>query len=471
MSETALALISEVQARREARKSLAAWVKYRKAAFVPAEHHKLMIAELERIESGANDRLMFLLPPGSAKSTYGSVEFPTWYMGRNPGNSVIAASNTTDLAERFSRRVRNLCSERNFRDVFGCGVSEDYAGAGKWETDLGGEYYAAGVGAAIAGRRADLAIIDDPTKSREDADSERSREKQWEWYVNDLLTRLKPDAAIILIMTRWHEDDLGGRILERERERWKVIKIPMEAEEDDPLGREVGERLWKEWYTESMIELAKQDTRSWWALYQQNPHSEEGDYFKTDWLIDYDSVPKGLHIYGASDFAVTDGTGDYTEHGIAGVDASGNMYLLDWWRGQKSADVWIDKMADMINRWQPQCWFGEAGPIRRSVEPFMMKRLSERNAFCRVEWLTSIHDKESRARGIQAFMAMGKMFWPKFSGWKADVQGQLLKFPSGKHDDAVDVISLFGRGLKFINSSKPLAKKITYRNLGLPGRM
>ena len=453
-------VVAELLARREAKESFARWLSYRKASFKPALHHELMIAELEKIESGENNRLMLLLPPGSAKSTYGSVEFPTWYMGRNPENSVIAASNTTDLAERFSRRVRNLCSEKNFRLVFECGVSEDYAGAGKWETDRGGEYYAAGVGAAIAGRRADLAIIDDPTKSREDADSERSRDKQWEWYVNDLLTRLKPDAAIILIMTRWHELDLGGRILERERDRWKVIKIPMEAEEDDPLGREVGERLWKEWYTESMLELAKQDTRSWWALYQQNPHSEEGDYFKADWFHDYSEAPKGMKIYGASDYAVTDGTGDYTEHGICGVDASGNLYLLDWWRGQKSADVWIDKMADLIEKWQPVCWFGEAGPIRRSVEPFMMKRLSERGAFCRIEWLTSIHDKEARARGIQAFMAMGKMFWPKFAGWKSDVQGQMLKFPAGKHDDAVDVISLFGRGLKFINSSRKPVRRL-----------
>jgi predicted phage terminase large subunit-like protein len=448
-------------ARREARRSMVAWMKYRGSPFEPALHHRLIIAELERIESGANDRLMLLLPPGSAKSTYGSVEFPAWYVGKHPTDAVIVASNTSDLAERFSRRVRNIVLEEKFRDVFQVGVAEDYGAAGKWDTDRGGEYYAAGVGTTIAGRRADLAIIDDPVKSREDADSERSREKQWDWYVNDLLTRMKPKSAIILIMTRWHEDDLGGRILEREADKWKVIKIPMEAVEDDPLGRAPGERLWGEWYTDEMMELAKQDLRSWNALYQQNPHSEEGSYFKAEWLNDYDSVPSGLRIYASSDFAVTDGSGDFTEHGVIGIDSSGNGYVLDWWRGQKSADFWIEKMADLIEKWSPSCWFAEAGPIRRSVEPFMMKRLSDRGAFCRIEWMTSINDKESRARGIQAFMSMGKLYWPKFAPWKTDVQSQLLRFPTGKHDDAVDVLSLFGRGMKYVNSSKkPVRKRI-----------
>ena len=368
---------AEILARRKAKESLASWMGYRGSPFKPALHHQLMIAELEKIESGANRRLMLLLPPGSAKSTYGSVEFPAWYVGRNPKSAVIAASNTNDLAERFSRRVRNIVLEPSFKRVFDVSVAEDYGAAGKWDTDKGGEYYAAGVGGAIAGRRADLAIIDDPVKSREDADSDRSRDKQWEWYVNDLLTRMKPNASIILIMTRWHEDDLGGRILEREADKWKVFRIPMEAGEDDPLGREVGERLWSEWYTEEMLDLAKQDLRSWNALYQQNPHSEEGGYFKSAWLLNYDDAPKDLKIYGASDYAVTEGGGDWTEHGIMGVDASGNQYILDWWRGQTSPDKWIDKMADLIEKWQPYCWFGEAGPIRRSVEPFMMKRLSK----------------------------------------------------------------------------------------------
>jgi predicted phage terminase large subunit-like protein len=424
-------------------------------------HHKLLIAELEAVEAGITKNLMVCMPPGSAKSTYSSVEFPAWYMGKNPKNLVIGCANTDDLAEVFSRRARNIVDTEEFGRVFDVKRSDDKWGVGHWETSTGGEYLAAGVGASIAGRRGDLGLMDDPVKSREDADSERSREKVWQWYVNDFLTRLKPSASQILVMTRWHEDDLGGRILERDKDKWKVINLPMEAMDDDPLGREPGERLWPEWFTEDMLTLAKQDTRSWWALYQQSPTSDTGDFFKKEWFNDFDSAPANLRIYAASDYAVTEGSGDFTEHGVFGVDSSGNVYVLDWWRGQKAADHWIDRMADLVSKYEPSCWFGEAGPIRRSVEPFMMKRLSERGAHCRIEWLPSIHEKEGRARGIQAMMAMGKVYWPKFAPWKADVQGQLLRFPAGKHDDAVDVMSLLGRGLKFVNSSKrTIARRI-----------
>jgi predicted phage terminase large subunit-like protein len=278
---------------------------------------------------------------------------------------------------------------------------------------------------------------------------------------------LKPDSRQILIMTRWHEDDLGGRILERDRKHWKVVSIPMEAEFDDPLGRELGERLWPEYFTDEMLERAKQDRRSWTALYQQSPTSDEGDYFKSEWMNEYGDPPKNMKVYGASDLAVTETSGDFTEHAIIGTDASGNIYVLDWWRGQKAADHWIEKMADMVVKWKPNCWFGEAGPIRRSVEPFMMKRLSERGAYCRVEWLPSMADKEARARGIQAMMAMGKVWWPKFAPWKTDVQNQLLRFPAGKHDDAVDALSLFGRGLEYITPMHVKLKPISYSLAGI----
>lgn len=449
----------ELLARRRARESFAAWLDYRDAGFKPAKHHMLLIDRLERLERGEITRLMVCMPPGSAKSTYSSVEFAPWFMGRNPGLNVIAASHTQELAERFGRRVRNIVGSEQFRPVFDFGLSPDSKAAGRWDTDRGGEYFAAGVGGSVTGRRADLVVIDDPVKSREDADSERVREKTWDWYVNDLLTRLKPGARQIVVMTRWHEDDLGGRILERERDKWHLLEIPMEAMPNDPLGRATGERLWPEWFTDEMVERAKADVRSWNALYQQQPASDNGDYFRVEWFGEYETAPENLRIYGASDYAVTDKGGDYTEHGVFGIDASANIYVLAWWRGQQQADVWIDRMADLILEHEPSCWFGESGVIRRSVEPFMMRRLQERQAFCRVEWLASIADKPTRARSIQAKAAMGKVFFPKHAGWKADVLGQLLRFPAGKHDDSVDVFSLIGRGLEQIGS--PRRRKTT----------
>jgi predicted phage terminase large subunit-like protein len=448
-------LLRELLARKEAQTNLARFIDYRDAGIVPARHHRLLIEHLEAVERGEIERLMVCMPPGSAKSTYTSVEFPAWFMGRNPKLSVIAASHTQELAERFGRRVRNVAASDEFRRVFDFGVSADSASAGRWDNERGGEYFAAGVGGSITGRRADLAVIDDPVKSREDADSERSRAKAWDWYTNDLLTRLKPGARQIVVMTRWHEDDLGGRILERERNRWTVLEIAMEAMPGDPLGRAVGERLWPEWFTDDMVAVAKMDTRAWNALYQQQPAADEGDYFKREWFeTEFSSVPDGLRVYAASDYGVTDGAGDYTEHGVFGLDQAQNVYVLDWWRGQASADVWIERMCDMIHTHEPLCWFGEAGPIRRAIEPFLKKRMVERQAACRIEWLPSISDKPTRARSFQALASMGRVYWPKHAEWKSDVVGQLLRFPAGKHDDAVDVCSLLGRGLQFIGTKK-----------------
>lgn len=445
----------ELLKRRQARNEIGAFIDYLDLGFKPAAHHRLLLDAVEAVERGDIERLMVCMPPGSAKSTYASVVFPSYFLGRNPEKSVIAASHTAELAERFGRRVRNVVGTAEFRAVFGCGVSADSAAAGRWDTDKGGEYYAAGVGGSITGRRADLAVIDDPVKSREDADSERSRAKAWDWYTNDLLTRLKPGARQIVVMTRWHEDDLGGRILARERDRWHVIEIAMEALPGDPLGRRAGERLWPDWFTDDMVRVAKMDVRAWNALYQQQPASEDGDYFKREWLeAEYETPPQGLRIYGASDYAVTEGGGDYTEHGVFGVDPAGAIFVLDWWRGQTGPEEWIDRLCDLIVQHEPLCWFGEAGPIRRSIEPFLRRRMQEREAACRMEWLPSINDKPTRARSIQALASMGKVIFPKHAGWKSDVIGQALRFPAGRHDDAVDVLSMIGRGLQTIGGAR-----------------
>jgi predicted phage terminase large subunit-like protein len=425
------------------------------------------MVELEAVERGEVERLMVLMPPGSAKSTYASVLFPPWFMGRNPQMGILGVSNTQDLAERFSRRVRNIVALREFSNVFeGNGISLDSAAAGNWETLRGGEFFAAGMGSAIAGRRADLGLIDDPIKTRQEADSDRIRQTQWEWYINDFLTRLKPGGRQILIQTRWHEDDLGGRILEREASKWRIIKLPMLAVSNDPLDRKPGERLWPEWFTEEQVNTARLDTRAWNALYQQEPVPDEGDYFKRDNFSEYDAYPQGLHVYGASDYAVTEGSGDFTEHGVFGIDMNGNPYVLDWWRAQASSNVWIESQCDLIRQWKPLVWFGEAGPIRRAIEPFLIQRMTERNAFCRLEWLPSIHDKEIRARAIQALASIKTVSWPKRSSWRAEVEKQLLQFPAGKYDDAVDVFSLIGRGLEHVAPQRKPQKVNSDNELG-----
>lgn len=451
----------ELLKRRAAKRSLASFIEYLQLSYKPAAHHLLLIEHLEALERGDILRLMIWMPPGSAKSTYTSVLFPPWFMGRNPTIPVLGVSNTTELAERFSRRARNITAGSLYRNVFGFGCSEDTKAAGSWENERGGEFFAAGIGSAIAGRRAKLGLIDDPIKSREEADSERIRQKHWDWYLNDFLTRLMPNAGQCIIQTRWHEDDLSGRILEREAAQWTVIKLPMEAIPNDPLHRPVGQRLWPEWFTDEMVLTAKQDTRAWNALYQQDPAPEDGEYFKREWFNDYTSFPEGLHIYGASDYAVSEGAGDYTEHGIFGFDFTGCIYILDWWRAQTQTDAWIEQQCNLIARWKPLTWFGESGPIQKAIEPYLKRRMMERGTLCHLQWLPSIHDKVVRARPFQGKAAMGNVYLPVQSGWRADLMGQLMRFPAGKYDDGVDVCSLIGRGLE--HARTPEAKKAPTR--------
>jgi predicted phage terminase large subunit-like protein len=451
------ALEDELLARVAAQQDFGKWIEYRQQGILkPALHHRLIIDELQKVERGDTRRLMLVFPPGSAKSTYSSMEFPPWYLGKNPGKSIIAASHTYDLAERFGRKARNVVGSQEFKNVFETTLSADSAAAGQWETTRGGEYFAAGVGGSITGRRADLGLIDDPVKSKEAAESEREREKAWDWYVNDFETRLKPDARQILIQTRWHEDDLAGRILSRDADMWRVIRVPMEADEpNDPLGRQIGERLWPDWFTEEMVNQAKKDLRTWNALYQGNPIPEEGNYFKKEWFVEYeaDDLPSTLYIYGACDYAVTSKGGDYTELGVFGVDYDGDVWVLDWWYGQEDSERWIEEQCSLILKHHPITWFGEAGPIRRAIEPALKKRMETRKAYCHLEWLPSIHDKPTRARGSQALASMGKIKIPKAKPWLNHVMSQWLQFPAGRQDDAVDVLSLIGRGLEFVQSA------------------
>ncbi len=242
-SSNSHALRRERERRKAIRTQLLDWVQL--AGFAPAAHHSHLIMELESVSRGDIDRLMVLMPPGSAKSTYASVLFPAWWFTQHPASSVIAASHTAELAQHFGRQVRNLIAEHGPR--LGFALADDSRAAGRWQIvrdgyKSRGEYFAAGVRGPITGRRADLAVIDDPVKSQAEADSQILREHAWNWFRSDLLTRLKPRGRIVLIMTRWHVDDLGGRLMAQQPEQWRVIRLPALAEADDPLGRADGRR-------------------------------------------------------------------------------------------------------------------------------------------------------------------------------------------------------------------------------------
>jgi len=421
---------------RKARESLLGFTEYTNPAYVGAAHHMLIAERLEAVERGEIDRLMIFMPPRHGKSELASKRFPAWCLGRNPRRQIIAASYNSDLANDFGRNVRNIVAEPEFGQVFpGVALATDSAAANRMNTNHGGAYVAAGVGTAVTGRGANIALIDDPFKDREEADSERRRELVWDWYRSTLYTRLMPGGAIVLIQTRWHEDDLAGRLLDQERDQWEVLELPAINTQ--------GKALWPEWYDETALARIKATIgpREWSALYQQQPQPDEGTFFKREWFKNWQQLPK-LRYYGTSDYAVTDGGGDYTVLTIWGIDGDGDVYRVAQWKGQTASDEWIERELDLIAKYKPLCWFGEGGVIQKAIEPMLNRRMRERNVYCRLEWLPSVADKPTRARSFQAMAATGRVHFEP----GADLS-EFLVFPAGKHDDEVDTASLIGRAI------------------------
>jgi predicted phage terminase large subunit-like protein len=403
---------------------------------------------------------MLFLPPGSAKSTYATVVAPTWAMGRVPDFKVIGVSYGSDLARKFGRRMRSIVRQHAYNMLFSTALSSESSAADEWALDNGSEYMGGGILSGITGNRADFIPIDDPIKGRQEADSEVTRKRTVEAYQDDVLTRLKPGGSIMLTQTRWHEEDLAGSLLPigydgesgmiecRDGNVWEVICIPAQAyRADDPLGREVGEYIWPEWFPEDHWATFKRVPRTWSALYQQRPAPEEGDYFKSDWLRPYEKQParETMRIYGGSDYAVTADGGDYTVHVVVGLDPEGRMYLLDLWRKQASSEEWIEAFCDLVLQWKPMGWAEEQGQIRAGIGPFLDRRQRERKAYCARESFPTRGDKAVRAQSIRGRMALEGLYVPTSADWFASFRAELLSFPAGKHDDQVDALGLVGQ--------------------------
>ena len=699
----------------------------------PAAHHRIIIEHLQAVEDKKIKRLMIFLPPGSGKSIYASVLFPTWFLGRRSRRSLICTSYGADLPKKFGRRCRNIVQSREFYGIMGHGIGRQTKAVDNWMLSNGSEYYSSGILGGITGHRADGAVCDDLIKGHEAADSMVQRDKIWEAYISDLRTRVKPQGFLVVIgclagdtpvlmadaqekplrdirrgdrvatyengrietstvanwinhgpdpvfkiqmssgvtvkanarhpflvehggttewrrtatlkrgnvilraiggsgsessvpqmdatsppnakgyaprtiargggqrafahlrtildhcakricaiateltrrsmtafspnraafvpcassplatmsahtgagssvsitatipersggssattaiwplaterqrpssvpplstfgitrdvvvsvteggtedvfdievertenfianglvshNTRWHEDDVSGRILPddyagesgpvraKDGEVWHVICIPAKAERgDDPLGREVGEYLWPEWFLPGYFEQEErsQGDRNWNALFQQRPAPEEGSYFRGEWFRRFDPAypPQYLKFYGASDYAVTEGGGDYTVHGIAGVDPMDNIFILDWWRGQTSSLEWVETAIDLEVKWKPGQWAQEKGQIVGGVGPFLNKRRRERKAYAtELLQFASTRDKATRARSIQGRMRQGMVYFPADTAWADDLISRLKRFrgTGDEVDDDADVMSLFGRML------------------------
>jgi len=439
----------------------------------PALHHRLLLRELEDIAAGENDRLMVQMPPGTAKSRYVSDLFPPWFMARQRGTSVIGASHTSGLAQYFSRKV--LGRIRQHGATLRMHLRSE--GVESWETTNGSEYRAAGVGAAIAGRRADLVLIDDPVKSREEADNLDIRNRTWEWYQGDVIGRLKPTGRIVLIMTRWHEDDLAGRLLDLQPGRWRTLALPALAEADDPLGREPGTPLWPEyWPLEKW--LAKQaeaggpNSREWNSQYQQRPASATGALFQVTKLAVHDDVPSLVRRVRAWDLAATEAGAtvgkkrgadpDWTVGVLLGKTTAGRFVVLDVARVRGGPEVVertivetarADGAAVTIGLPQDP---GQAGKWQGSY-------LTAQLAGYVVQTSLESGSKTTRAMPVSSQCNGGNLGIMR-APWNAAFVDELRNFPAGRFDDQVDALS---RGFAMLLLT---AKPAHGRHLGFMAR-
>ena len=451
--DTELAFLTEIARRRECRRSFLAWCIEALKPFgqTPAAHHRLIIDELQKVADGLTRRLMMLAPPGSAKSRYTSQLFPAFLFARRRGMKLLGASHGAKLAHDFSGKIHDLIHDN--AATLGYGLRSE--AVERWKTTNGGEYLAAGVQGRIPGFRADGALLDDVIGGRRAADSPADRKQVWDWYNGDLERRLTPRSWVVLIMTPWHEADLAGELLRLEAHRWRVVRMPAEAEADDMLGRAPGEWLWSDDesypYGAELADIkqalsARGAGREWTAQYQGRPVPDTGDYFRREWLRSVPTLPprSSLRVFGASDYAVTDQGGDWTVHIVVGVDSDDRLYLCDMWRGQTSSDVWVEAFCDLVIQWKPMGWAEETGQIKAAMGPLIDKRSRERRAYVARTAFPTRGDKSVRAQSFRGRIALNGFHIPENFPDRADIEGELLSFPAGRHDDIVDSLGLCG---------------------------
>jgi predicted phage terminase large subunit-like protein len=405
-----------------------------------APHILTLIHALETAVDTPGSRIIITMPPRHSKSLHVSENLPAWYLGRFPDRRVIAASHTASLAYTFSRRVRNkIASQRYpFPDVR---IAGDKAAVQAWDIDgrLGG-YYAVGVGGSPVGAGADLIVIDDPIRSQSDADSETVRDALWEWYQGTIRTRLEPDGAIIVTATRWHDDDLTGRLLAAATsggEQWNELHMPAIADD--------GNALWASRWPLVELEAIRSavGSRVWTAQYQGDPVAAQGGTFKRHWWQRYRELPEDIAaLEVVVDSAFKTGVGnDFSACAAWAADQRGNTYLLHVWRKR----VEFPELIQLgVTAWQ---WARERFPD--IAIPLVPEDKASGQSAIQV-WKRENHipvipyiikateSKISRAEAITPYVEGGRVFIPEAAPWLDEWLSEHDRFPAGTHDDQVD---------------------------------
>lgn len=383
---------------------------------------------------------MISMPPRHGKSELCTVRFPVWLLTRNPRLRVIIGAYNQTLANKFSRKAIRIAESELL-------LADDRRAVEEWETTSEGGIRAVGVGAGVTGGGGDVILIDDPVKNRDEANSKIYRDKVWDWYTNDLYTRLEPGGAIVLDMARWHDDDLAGRILKSDDAvNWTVLTLPAIAEENDALGRAVGEALCPDRYDLPALERIRKVLGTWSfaALYQQRPVPAEGGMFGRDWFSIAEAVPAdGMRWVRWWDKAATSGHGDFSAGVLMGTSRDGVYYIADVKRGRWSsgerdaimkqqAAIDANTMRGLVEIWTEQ----EPGSGGKDSAQATIKLLAGYAVYAQ----TSTGSKEVRALPFAAQAEAGNVRLLR-GDWNAAYIDELSVFPFGAHDDQVDASS------------------------------
>lgn len=446
---------------------------------------KLLCTLLTEIESGHRKRTAVSIPPQHGKTLHLSNAGPAWILGRNPKTRIIVASYNETRAEELGDEFRKIVTSDTFKAIF---PDFELATGSKskraMKTTAGGRIVFVGLGGTVTGRTADYFIIDDPMKDDEELQSDTFREKMWKWFYAVAYSRGSKRTRIMVVHTRWHADDLIGRLCDPshpDRNRrfkgiaddWYYLNIPgvitdpklakllgLELRTPDPSETKVIEAFGEEpavalWEADKDLAHFAQwkigEPRTFSALVMGQPSIEDGEYFNKAGLIEYDLIdlPKHLRIYGASDHAVSEKQyRDKSVIGCIGVDEDDDIWVLPdiIWQ-QLPTDKAVEELINQFKTHKPELWWMEAELISKSFGPFLHKEMTRQRVYTTIETVTPAKDKQTRGRAIQGRMAMGKVHFPRFAPWWAEAKSQILQFPYGAHDDFVDWLAHIGMGL------------------------
>lgn len=432
---------------------------------IAAAHHILLMDTLDRVLDGEIKNLMVFMPPGSAKSTYASVVFPAYAMGKKPRTKIIMTSYASAIAWKQSRRTRQIVKSGKYQPIFETALVHGNQSVEEWALGNGSEYMAGGLLSGMTGNRANIIIVDDPVAGREDAESETIRRKTKEAYEDDLKTRLIPGGSTIIIQTRWHEDDLSGSILPerwdgesgfikgRDDQQWFVLSLPAICErKDDPLGRKIGEPLWPEWFDTEHFDKFRSNPRTWAALFQQKPRPSEGAEFKKSWLQNYLKAPQKLNRYILADpsSGKSKQRGDYSSFWVVGLAADENAYVLDCVRDRLNLTERTSTLIDLHRKWKPIETRYEQYGLQADIEAIQAEQERQQYRF-KITEVAGRVSKEDRIRRLIPWFERGRMYLPatlpytlsdgKTIDLRIEFETEYSAFPVARNDDMMDSLA------------------------------